>query len=727
MIPKVPPPSFLETITASLKQFFNPGGGQIFSLQFPGRFLQISEYAWDSTSAGVFGQFIKPVAVNESEFRLTDQLYDVAEVVSGPNGVNLSIVYEQLLNNLLPVFQDTGLGAQQNQIRKWLLTDVQTSPWIQQLIMGQTTTAASSTIPSTTASTSTTTSASAAPSFALSNKLLGDSTVNRMELSNALMQEYLTAKQAWELERDTMIQKAMAIKLGTPESQAALNDLTRTLAHTTATREAQLASKYADAVVRGYSHNVREYTGYMDIKSSAESLQDAKDSLREAAMSSLDGSLSVYPVQMTPIDWFNGLSTSFTLEDLTSDPDLIKQQIDAKSKQLDTLNQQLVALQASSQGNVDKLQATVTIAQQTLDDANANLAMTYTNNVLSLAKTCIDSHGDFDSAQLDTLAAAPDTKLASDIVTSLKQDMPKTCDAQKALTSASRAYSQALAGLALAQATDTQQTQEQIRLQIASITADLNELTARYQALNAPNTGPVAASTTGSINDIQLFPTANNDTSGGSRWQELTMSQTIMSDYSAQSSSASASQTSMNCNLWFASYSSSSSSSAASSSSTTSQVYNDVTVGLRATLVTVDRAGWFQPQFFKQSGSFYHIDGGVSWSKWPQGVDTMSQLVQPTRTNWDAINSNLLPAYPIGFIVCKVCLLSGLSLRKADGIGRISQSKSLEERLRTRATRKTWPPVPLSPAEFCASRIARASRAVALTTATRCLLAPTAV
>ena len=33
-----------------------------------------------------------------------------------------------------------------------------------------------------------------------------------------------------------------------------------------------------------------------------------------------------------------------------------------------------------------------------------------------------------------------------------------------------------------------------------------------------------------------------------------------------------------------------------------------VEIGFRATMVTVDRGGWFQPQFFKQSAGFYHID-----------------------------------------------------------------------------------------------------------------------
>jgi hypothetical protein len=77
--------------------------------------------------------------------------------------------------------------------------------------------------------------------------------------------------------------------------------LTRKLAHITATRQAQLASKYNDAVVRGYTHTIKDYMGYMDIASPSEALQNAKDSLREVAMSSLDGAMKIYPIQFTPL------------------------------------------------------------------------------------------------------------------------------------------------------------------------------------------------------------------------------------------------------------------------------------------------------------------------------------------------------------------------------------------------------------------------------------------
>ena len=643
--------NFLDAITGSLKKFFNPGGGQIFTLQFPGRFLQISEYAWDTTAAGIYGQFIKPTVVNESEFRLVDQLYDVSGVVSGPNGVSLSQVYDQLLNNLIPVISNTGLAKQQDQIRQWLLREVKASSWVQKIVEAQHDTDEKTTSTAVVTPPAASNATGSKPQFAISNKLSDQNTINRMELSNALMQEYLQAKQAWEVERDQLIQQALQLQLGSAESSTALNDASRRLAHTTAIREAQLASKYADAVVRGYTHNVREYVGFLDVKSPAETLQDAKDSLREAAMSSMDGSLRVYPVQMTPIDWFEGLSTSFTLEDLTSDPTLIEQQIDSKSQQLDLLNSQLVALQFGTKGDVDKLTAQVNDAQQRLDDATSTLANTYSSNVIAMAKTCIDAYGKVNADQLKGINGK--LKMAEAALGQLQQDMQKTADAQKELTSASRALSQALAAQALAQATDTRQQQEQIRLQINSITGDLNELTARYQSLNNKDTRPAPQTTEQSVDAYDVM-TPVNETSGGSRWQQITMHHMVESNYSEQHDQAQASASSWNCNLWIFSTSGSSSESSASSSSLALHSKNEVWVGFRATMVTVDRAGWFQPQFFKQSGSYYHINPETSWSKWPADVKNAEQLKIKGEDAFQDLNKYLLPAYPIGFIIAKV-------------------------------------------------------------------------
>ncbi|KAJ6575756.1 hypothetical protein DFH09DRAFT_1361850 [Mycena vulgaris] len=641
-------PGFLLELVNSLKQFFNPGGNQIFTLQFPGRFLDQGSYAWDTSLAGIYGQFIKPTAVNEAEFRLVDQLYDLAVNVGGPNGTNLSIVYEQLLNNLLPRYVENGLAKQQDQIRQWLIKDVPMSQWIKDIMARQQTReqaladavavsiGTKSATPAAEPVTPSLVSALAPGAmFGVSSKPNGNGdTLNRIELSELLMNEYLYAKQDWEIERDALISGASRADIGSQESQKALNDLTRKLAHITTTRQAQLAAKYSDAVVRGYSHTVREYMGYLDIASPAEALQNAKDSLREAAMSSLDGSMKVYPVQMSPLDWFEGLSTSFTMEDLTQDPEVIRVQINAKSQQLDTLNAQLVGLQMGAKGDPTELKAKVEAAQTALDKAQSTLSEAYSNNVISMASTCLDTAGKVD---VDTLAGKLD--LAKAALAQLPAQMEAVKNAQDNLTSSSRALSQMRAAQALAEATDSRQQQQQLTLQIQTLTGDLKELQTRWQILTSTTGGvtvPAAPDHSGETLPTTPVELPQESSSGGSRWQTITLTSSSSTRSSLAKDHSEASSEQWSCNLWLASGSGSSSSSSGASASSTAATEDTIDLAFRATLVTVDRGGWFQPQFFKESKAFYKVNNDISW------VDDKANKV-----------NGLMPGFPVAFLIAK--------------------------------------------------------------------------
>ncbi|KAJ7153279.1 hypothetical protein C8R46DRAFT_1197359 [Mycena filopes] len=640
---------FLLELVNAMKQFFNPGGNQMFTLQFPGRFLDQGSYAWDTSLAGIHGQFIKPVAVNEAEFRLVDQLYDLAPNVGGPNGTNLSIVYEQVLNNLLPKYVPNGLAKQQDQIRQWLMKDVPVSQWVKDIMKRQV--AREEALAKEVAFSQGGFRPVADPfspqspgnsgfvpvpgaMFDISSKKLeeGGDKLNRIELSEILMNEYLYAKQDWEVERDTLISQASQADLGTPESKKALNDLTRKLAHITATRQAQLAAKYSDAVVRGYSHTVREYLGYLDIASPAEALQNAKDSMREAAMSSLDGSMKTYPVQLTPIDWSAGLSTSFSLEDLTQDAEVIRLQINAKSQRLDTLNSQLVSLQMGSKGDPSDLQSKVTAAQTALDSAQSALTQTYSSNVIAMANTCLDAVG-----KVDTGSLAVKINVAKDVLAKLPALMDTVQKAQSNLTSSSRALSLMMAALARAEASETKQQQQQLTLQIQSITRDLKELQTRWQILTSSSGGvmvPPRPDTSNQEAPKVVLP--QETTSGGSRWQTISFTSSTETRSQLNLDQSSGENKQWSCNLWFGSTSGDSSKSSATVSNLTEATKDTIDLAFRATLVTVDRGGWFQPQFFKESKAFYKVNDEISW------IDNKAKGV-----------NGLLPGFPIGFIIAK--------------------------------------------------------------------------
>ena len=269
-----------------------------------------------------------------------------------------------------------------------------------------------------------------------------------------------------------------------------------------------------------------------------------------------------------------------------------------------------------------------------------------------MAKTAMDSKGDLDVDQLEAVATGISFDPA--LFDKLAEDMQALADVQKGLTSASRAYAKALAEFALAQATDSKQQQEQIRQQIASLTSEIDVLTSRFQALNQVGNRPTAPPTTPTetLDDQPLMPPTNND-AGGSRWQEIVLHHIVESDYTRQQDQASGSTTSLTCNLWALSGSGEVTTSGGSAATQTSRMRNEVWVGFRATLVTVDRAGWFQPQFFKQSTGYYHINRNVFWSRWPNGIATMAELKRAGDPAFQAINGGLLPAFPQAMVICK--------------------------------------------------------------------------
>ncbi|PPQ73207.1 hypothetical protein CVT24_010024 [Panaeolus cyanescens] len=646
--PKATTGSFLDIIVETLSSLFQPTTGQIFALQFPGRFLQKDLYAWETKKAGIYGQFVKPAVVNESEFRLVDQLYNAGKVIGAPNGTNLSIVYEQVLNNLVPGIEQSAINMskQQADIRKWLLRDVPVSGWVKDLIDAQhnvaqtTKTATGGRGPARAINASSAVNAE----FAVNKKLSSDDKITRMELAEALMHEYLTAKQAWEEERDRMILN----KEGLP-----LEDVTRKLAHITAIREAQLAAKYSDAVVRGYSHTIRQYMGYMDIKSPAEILQDAKDSLRESSTSSLDGSMKIYPVQMQPIDWFESLSTSFSMEDLSEDPNLLMMQLSSKSKQLDSLNARLTALAAAPKTDIAKLQAELDTAQAQYDNAQIELSKQYTSNIIAIAKACINSDNKF---QLDIFKKkAGDAGVAEDAYQGIENGMQALSAKQLTVTQASRAVAQLAAAKTLASASDTTQEIVQINVAMTSLQREIDELTARIQTMSSKLSATDGTSTQAPKRSIEDIPDLVPETGvgAGSRWQEVRLFHEVSSFYKSTSEESKSSTSRNDVSLFFGSYHSDSTSSSSQSKDSEHSSSLKVNVGFRATMVTVDRGGWFQPQLLKQSNAFYSIDPKITWNKWPKDATFQDFKTNGDPKIFDDINKYLLPSYPVGFLVCK--------------------------------------------------------------------------
>ncbi|KAJ7920263.1 hypothetical protein B0H13DRAFT_2319601 [Mycena leptocephala] len=232
-----------------------------------------------------------------------------------------------------------------------------------------------------------------------------------------------------------------------------------------------------------------------------------------------------------------------------------------------------------------------------------------------------------------------ETGLVGAVLEALPAALNNVREKQNALTATSRALSQLLASQALAEATDTRQQQQQITMQLESLRGELNELQARWQVLSGGKAGAtVAAKDTSGDTLVATGPLEMpDDTSGGSRWQTVMMTSSSETRESSSHNESSGSSEQWSCNVWIASASSSSTNASASSGSKLSDFTDTIDLGMRATLVTVDRGGWFQPQFFKESNAFYKVNPDISWVDGPKGSGI----------------KGLMPGFPIAFLVVK--------------------------------------------------------------------------
>jgi hypothetical protein len=106
--------------------------------------------------------------------------------------------------------------------------------------------------------------------------------------------------------------------------------------------------------------------------------------------------------------------------------------------------------------------------------------------------------------------------------------------------------------------------------------------------------------------------------------------------------------------LWIASGSGSSSSSSGASATSSTATDDTIDLAFRATLVTVDRGGWFQPQFFKESKAFYKVRLEFSSCHHKMYL-TLNQVNKDISWVDDTDNKvrGLMPGFPVAFLIAK--------------------------------------------------------------------------
>jgi hypothetical protein len=625
-----------------LHDIFGTGGNQLFAMEWPGRVLDQVTYAYEVDS--IYSEMTRPQPVLEGEFRLSDGLIDVAPLVAGPNGSQLSTTYQEALNQLVPAY--TGVNksyqADKEKLRTWLLEEV------------------------------------SAEYVGDDGKPVTLTKIARIELYDTLNTRYLQAVASWNEQKTALLRKAQS----EPNSTAALEAYAKWLAEDAPPVEAELESKFADLVVKGYYHEVRSVISSLDISLAGEALENAKASMRASAMSSLDETETVYPVQFSPEDWFKGLSTDFQPEDLLLNPEVLLQQLMQKQQQVAQLEDQITFLQSTHTGDEATLKAQVDQAQNELSSAMTALTNAFAENVLTVAKMyfgSVDLGKATEQGVDDALKAAGLGAITAEQWTKLKEGFLAVNNAQQNLTTAGRHLVELQAAEQAAKTTDSTQLIATLQSQVAALQQQIESLqstlfsqagTSRLQTLAKvegdkvtydPTKDPNAKITNGELTSYPLLPTPMP---APGEFFDVVIDFT--SDSMAQKSlvEASASQTSWDVDLFFGSASGSSQSSSSMSQAEFADAKASVQIGFRAMKVTIDRGGWFDPTALGLTGEMYHLGGEPSsgeplYTPISNGPPSSKDIPDGYKSsNADKVFAALredavLPAFPVAFLIVK--------------------------------------------------------------------------
>lgn len=404
-------------------------GNQLFSMQFPAQPLNPNLYRYDTSDRN--SVLTKPFTIAESEFRLADQLFDISPITAGSNGEKLSIVYKTAINNYIPKLDYLAPFIRDRAgLSQWL-----TEPTDEKDEKGE--------------------------------------FLSRIELCKNLYQDYLHAKNAWNEEKNKKFDDLRNIEGG-------IDDYAKWQSSYGMVRTEQLNNLYNDVVIRGHLHEVLTILGYLNASSIAEELEIGKQKMRNSARLSLDESLTVYPVQFSPNNWFKALSPNLNPSDLTMAKESIRDIYLDKKKELLRAKGDLkkAELMSTSPEDVEKAQDAVDTAKEAVSKAESELIKQYGDGIVGVAKIYFNTFGPgaaFNQAKAIGLGADPNpTKKYIDALEAAVKGISETQIKQEALTTAIGNLSSTMAKKSEVESKEWTLNKEMLRQRVNELEVDVS-------------------------------------------------------------------------------------------------------------------------------------------------------------------------------------------------------------------------------------------------------------
>jgi hypothetical protein len=632
----------MTTLYKKINDLFG-AGNQLFAMEFPARALNIRSYEYPDDDS--YSVLTKPYPVQEAEFLLSDQLFDVSPVVQGSNGERLAVVYETILNNLVPRLE--GLRAfvnDQKNLREWLLAEIDDE------VDGE------------------------------KRKL------SRMAMAKELYGEFLKKRNDWYKEKNVYYDKC--------KSEDNIDEYARWLSSEGLVREEEINNFYNDTIVRGHYHEVLTLLGFLNVSSPSEVLESTKQKMRSSLRRSLDGSTDIYPVQFQPSNWFRALRPNMSPKDLTMATDSLIAEYRSKQSRLRSLQAQLTELTVIEVApeERERLEQNIAEAEKGISAAEQELVTQYGSGALSAVKAVVniykevadpfakasqvmqDARRVMEEAEGDN--ASPEQRRVYQTIEGIGQDVVENITATMQKQDTINKKLQKLTDLRL---TFTEAKVKDMRLQRLRIEEQIQNVQADLDFLAPLVSGTIAASGAGqesgtssggadkpeSESEPDLI-TASMEGVEDNSFTDIVIKGEDFASSSASSSASSASQSSWNVGGCFWSAGGHNSSASSSATENKEALSRKIEIGLRVKKVTFDRGGWFNPNIFKLSNNYYRLaeimfskgltkDNVAECLNAPSVAAALKNLVTYTSKE-DGKNKVLnyaFPAFPTGFVIAK--------------------------------------------------------------------------
>lgn len=567
---------------------------QYFCMTFPATLLAKETYEYDYKKGKA-----KPLTVEMNESRLANKMFDPCNITGADNGHSLAQQYSSALDMLTPKLNQKIQDAKTN------LRDMLMSPYPYDFGKGV------------------------------------ETGLTLQQVFYRLYDQWVEMKKEWsKLQSDKKAELAKKYSSGSKEDNENLqNDYLEWYETVAESYLEGLNEQYGKILAVFSPNDMKIIEGVLESGSGAE-LEEAREMLNNVRKSNPNGGY-IYPITLSPQNWFELLDNSFTGVDLLASPEALSEKMYLLSNQKLNLTSQINSL-SSALPEDDELQKKINAvkeAKKAVDDSEKSLIDSYGQGAKSVLNAALSiasavGAGGVSVSVLERLVSKSDAEKKDGLADALTKAINDTSESQTKYVNASQDLANAQEEYINAKnLTALKDLIEPLKSQLSDIDHQISELNNQIQLSSAISGSDVKSDDEG---------VAPNSVPKGYTQIVITASSKSMDKSSSQSSSSSAQ--SCGAGFFFCGAKSESSSAQSAYESFAKDESCTIQIGMSVAKVEIER-DWFNPGVFALSRDMYNVS---SQKFSPEG--SYSGFDQK---RFSEMYKCIFPAYPTAFVVAR--------------------------------------------------------------------------